>query len=166
MGKKGSAKNPSDNLDDINAAINTIVKSMIGSQHQAQGNSPVIYRFDIRVDTRGVTVANPNPGAIIRQPKLAKAAESEPLIDVIEHEASVIVTADMPGIERGKLSLFADSGSLSITSKGRRAYNTTIDLPSQVDPRGAHAFYNNGVLQVELTKSRSYEGKGIKIEMS
>jgi HSP20 family molecular chaperone IbpA len=72
----------------------------------------------------------------------------------------------MPGIERGKLSLFADSGSLSITSKGRRAYNTTIDLPSQVDPRGAHAFYNNGVLQVELTKSRSYEGKGIKIEMS
>jgi len=78
----------------------------------------------------------------------------EPATDVIEKVDSVLVIAELPGVERKDIDLRASVESVMITvDKPLRKYVKDVKLSCRVKPDSAVAKYNNGVLEVTLKRA-------------
>lgn len=84
----------------------------------------------------------------------------EPLVDIFEEDEVVSVIAELPGVEEKDVQTEVEGGTLklSTTTKGRR-YAKEIELPCAVDEGKMESTYNNGVLEIKLTKAIE-EGEG------
>ena len=104
-----------------------------------------------------------------------------PHTDVMEEEDRVIVTTDMPGIEKESIELSLKDNALVISAgRGKEEesekegyirkertytrYYREILLPEGVSEEGATAKLLNGVLTVTLPKLKKEAGKKIQIE--
>jgi HSP20 family protein len=104
-----------------------------------------------------------------------------PLTDVAEEDNRVIVTTDLPGIDRENVELSLKENFLVISaSKGKEEetekegylrkersfmrYYREIPLPEGVTEEGSTAQLKNGVLTVTLPKTKELTGKKILIE--
>ncbi|WP_292381198.1 Hsp20/alpha crystallin family protein [Methanosarcina sp. UBA289] len=104
-----------------------------------------------------------------------------PLTDVAEEDNKVIITTDLPGIEKENVELDLRDNVLVINAgkekeeeaekegylRKERAfmrYYREIPLPDGVTEEGATAQLKNGVLTVTLPKIKSVTGKRIQIE--
>lgn len=104
-----------------------------------------------------------------------------PLTDVAEEDNRVIVTADLPGIDRENVELSLKDNVLVISAaKGNEEetekegylrkersfmrYYREIPLPDYVTEDGATAQLKNGVLTVTLPKTKAVTEKRIQIE--
>ena len=104
-----------------------------------------------------------------------------PLTDIAEEDNRVIVTTDLPGIDRENVELSLKENFLVIsTSKGKEEetekegylrkeryfmrYYREIPLPEGVTEEGSTAQLKNGVLTVTLPKTKELTGKKILIE--
>ncbi|MHC1757163.1 MAG: Hsp20/alpha crystallin family protein [Methanosarcina sp.] len=104
-----------------------------------------------------------------------------PLTDVAEEDNRVIVTTDLPGIDRENVELSLRENFLVISaSKGKEEetekegylrkersfmrYYREIPLPEGVTEEGTTAQLKNGVLTVTLPKTKELTGKKILIE--
>lgn len=91
------------------------------------------------------------------------------LVDVQETDKDIIVTAELPGVEREDIQLNATTERLEIQVKkkeeqkeekeGYRMYGSrytgyyrSVPLPAAVDPEKVKATHKNGVLEVILPK--------------
>lgn len=105
----------------------------------------------------------------------------EPLIDVFEDENHVIVTAEIPGVDKEDIKLNVTEDGLEIraekrkerkeeTEKSRRLERTYtgfyryIELPVEVIPEKATATYKNGILEVKIPKTEKKKGVQIKVQ--
>ncbi|RLF08695.1 MAG: Hsp20/alpha crystallin family protein [Thermoprotei archaeon] len=104
----------------------------------------------------------------------------EPLVDVEERDDYVVVTVDLPFVERKediKLDVTEDSVNVeAVMSRGFRldrwgtvqrgvefrSFKKTIRLPAKVDPKGARATFKRGMLRIVLPKK--VERYTIKVE--
>ncbi|WP_440947385.1 Hsp20/alpha crystallin family protein [Methanosarcina sp. T3] len=104
-----------------------------------------------------------------------------PLTDVAEEDNKVIVTTDLPGIDRENVELSLKDNFLVISaSKGKEEetekegylrkersfmrYYREIPLPEGVTEEGATAQLKNGVLTVTVPKTKALTEKRILIE--
>ena len=104
-----------------------------------------------------------------------------PLTDVAEEDNKVIITTDLPGIEKENVELDLRDNALVINAgKGKEEeaekegylrkerafmrYYREIPLPDGVTEEGATAQLKNGVLTITLPKIKSVTGKRIQIE--
>ncbi len=107
------------------------------------------------------------------------AMPPSPRLDVIDGEGSVVVRAEVPGVDKGRLEV--EASDTSVTIKGeieeqssredqhytiaetrRGAFERTVSLPSDVDSTKAKATFRDGVVEVMLPKvdrSRSHSVK-------
>ncbi|MGB9940736.1 Hsp20/alpha crystallin family protein [Methanosarcina sp.] len=109
------------------------------------------------------------------------AGTLSPLTDVAAEDDKVIVTTDLPGVDRENVELnlrdnvlivSADKGKEEETEKegylrkerSFMRYYREIPLPDGVTEEGANAQLKNGVLTVTLPKTKSITGKRIQIE--
>jgi HSP20 family protein len=93
-----------------------------------------------------------------------------PLVEVQEYPEEIIVTADLPYVDKENINLNATENSLDIDAKMRNAikferwgtiqreisfncYHKSIKLPSRVDPEKAKAEFKGGILRVSLPKT-------------
>jgi len=93
--------------------------------------------------------------------------EREPLVDILEEDKHVVVVAELPGVEKEEINLFAAEDALTISvDTANRKYHKELALPAKVDPKSARASYKNGVLEVRLTKAvgQIFEGERISVE--
>ena len=75
-------------------------------------------------------------------------------VDVLESDEGVRVVADLPGVDKDDLSLRCDGEVLTISAAtDHREFDERIRLPVHVDEHSASATFNNGVLEVTLTKA-------------
>lgn len=104
-----------------------------------------------------------------------------PLTDVAEEGNKVVVTTDLPGVDRENVELNLRDNILVVSAgKGKEEetekegylrkersfmrYYREIPLPDGVTEEGATAQLRNGVLTVTLPKTKSVTGKRIQIE--
>jgi HSP20 family protein len=104
-----------------------------------------------------------------------------PLTDVVEEDGKIIVTTDLPGVDRENIELNIKDNALVISAgKGKEEetekegylrkersfmrYYREIPLPEGVTEEGANAQLKNGVLTVTLPKTKSVTGKRIQVE--
>ena len=100
-------------------------------------------------------------------------------VDIREENGEIVVSADLPGINKEDISLKADDEGLEITAEGsaevkeenekyirrersERRYRRKVHWPVQVDPETVEASYKDGVLEVRAEKDES-EGHDVEI---
>ncbi|MBU4302104.1 MAG: Hsp20/alpha crystallin family protein, partial [Actinobacteria bacterium] len=103
-----------------------------------------------------------------------------PAADIFEREGSLVVEAELPGVDPGDIDVSIDEGTLNI--KGERrvekevtednyyrveratgAFQRSIRLPSEVDADKVKASYENGLLTVTVPKVMPGKPKRIPI---
>ncbi len=100
------------------------------------------------------------------KPSLQYREGREPLIDVIEDDATIRIIAEVPGVEKEDIDLTCTEQCLIISvDTEMRKYYKEIDLLTTVDPKVSKANYKNGVLQVTLTKIKRKGQVGEKIRL-
>lgn len=100
-------------------------------------------------------------------------------VDIREEDGEIVLTADLPGINKEDISLKADDEGVEITAEGsaevkeenekyirrersERRFRRKVQWPFQVDPETVEASYKDGVLEIRAEKEDS-EGKDIEI---
>jgi len=96
-----------------------------------------------------------------------------PLYDIMETDGEVIVSIDLPGVEKSDIKLELREDRLLLEAPCRRPTPSTrhgdryllqLTLPEDVEPRTARARYQNGVLEVRLPKKTARRGTRITIQ--
>ena len=105
-----------------------------------------------------------------------------PRVDVRNEKDAVILTAEMPGMEKDDLSVHVEEGVLTITGQKKseqtsekdglflseRAYGAfkrQFVLPDSIDPEKIDAQYQAGVLKLRLAKKPEAAPKQINIRV-
>ncbi len=115
-------------------------------------------------------------------PSLPAAPEMTqmPYVDVVDRENDVVVTADLPGVNKNDIKINVRGDILEISAERKtekeekekgylrheRSYNRfyrSIRLPAPVEKDKAKANFNNGVLEITLPKSRKAEASEIPV---
>ena len=93
------------------------------------------------------------------------SSKREPLVDVVENDETITVTAELPGVAKDDIELEATENMLTINVDDEdRQYYKEVELPTEVDTDSARATYQNGILDVELHKVERKQ-KGTKIQL-
>lgn len=93
------------------------------------------------------------------------ADEREPLTDVIEDNASVAITMELPGVEKQDINVHMTEDRLEISvDNDRRKYHKRVRLPAKVDPSTTKATYNNGILDVTVQKKEK-DDEGVRVNV-
>ncbi|MFQ5838166.1 MAG: Hsp20/alpha crystallin family protein [Thermoplasmata archaeon] len=113
--------------------------------------SPFVYGFSAKAGRDGVPrikeFGTMRPTVEGRDP-----SEREPVYDVIEGEDEIYVTVELPGTTPEKISLRASEHALAVEAHGFRRYWKVLELPEPVEASSLRWTFNNGVLDVTLTK--------------
>lgn len=117
------------------------------------------------------------------EPEYAPPNAWRPAIDIAETEHDVILTMDLPGIERQDLDVSVVDNRLTIkgerkqegpskerhTHRVERSYGTfsrAFDLPAGVDATKIAATYRDGVLAVSVPKVEATKPRQIEVTVS
>ncbi|EMT47432.1 Hsp20/alpha crystallin family protein [Anoxybacillus flavithermus] len=105
-----------------------------------------------------------------------------PRVDVHENEKEMIVTCDIPGLERKEdVDIHIDHQTLSISGQVRKQHDIhdehmhrqerfygrfyrTIPLPSPAAHENVQASYKNGVLEIRIPKAQADGKKRIDVQ--
>lgn len=101
------------------------------------------------------------------EPPFDLKEEREPLVDVLEGHEDIRVIAELPGVEKQDIRLYATGRTLTISVDTKeRKYHKELELPAEVDPKSARSSYKNGILEVTLRRveEKKLRGERIKIE--
>jgi HSP20 family protein len=105
-----------------------------------------------------------------------------PSVDIVEHEDSYIVEAELPGLTKDDVKISVESNILTIrgekkreqTKEGRnyhrteRAYGSfmrSFTLPTSVKADKIEANYRNGILTINLPKVEEAKPKTIEVKV-
>ncbi|MEW5806109.1 MAG: Hsp20/alpha crystallin family protein [Acidobacteriota bacterium] len=103
-----------------------------------------------------------------------------PRMDVYEDADSLVMKAEMPGINKDEIEINVDNGILTISGEKKRAkeveeknayrlercygkFSRSFSLPSSVDTSTVKANYKDGVLEITLLKTEQAKPKKISI---
>jgi HSP20 family protein len=118
----------------------------------------------------------------IESSQLPASRESQvPYVDVIDREKDIIITADLPGVDKNDIRINVRENTLEISAEKKIArenedegyirrershtrFYRAIRLPTQVDESRAGASFNNGVLEITLPKAEKKAGSNIPIK--
>lgn len=121
------------------------------------------------------------PGRTIFSDELTEGTWS-PDVDIYENKDSIIVKADLPGVEKENVKVEVKDNILSIRGERKeekelkehnvyrleRRYGEFIRnfrLPLKVDATKIKAKYKDGILEITLPKPEEEKGKEIKVEV-
>jgi len=158
-------------VDDIFEAMEKMIEELQNDVEQSfkelqnvgeLASRPLIYGFTMSIGADGEPVVRTFGD------KEIKTGCREPVYEqfVKPNTDELILTAEMPGIERNDIELsISDSKLVMATPNAERRYKAEIDLIAQVDPQSAKASYRNGILTVTLrVKGKSNKGIQISVE--
>lgn len=77
----------------------------------------------------------------------------EAVVDLFEEGNQIRVIAELPGVSESNIKYEINGDVLRIWTEGDRRYDTEVLLPSPVEPGNADSTYNNGVLELRLSKA-------------
>ena len=104
-------------------------------------------------------------------------------VDVTETDKSVIVKADLPGMDKDKIDIALERGKTLTISGSREIYKEktapgvvrqermtgkfqrVIELPVECMNEGIKASYNSGVLDIEIPKKKEAKKETVKIKV-
>jgi len=103
-----------------------------------------------------------------------------PVVDIYENEDEILLHADMPGVEKDKITVNVDNGTLTISGVreletkgvvtweefGNVEYKRNFSVPQTIDVGKVNAELKDGVLRLHLPKSEAAKPRQIEIKTS
>lgn len=117
------------------------VKGVYGfSVKMGLGGKPVIEQFgNIKATEKGAVVAE------VR----------EPIVDVFDEGGSLVVIAELPGVDDNDIHLEVKDDILDLSAEAEdRKYSREVLLPAPVDAESMETSYKNGILEIKLRKRK------------
>ena len=115
-----------------------------------------------------VELLNEIEGSPLRNPMWERVPDSikrQQIGSVEDRDTEIVLSADLPGIEKKDIELKVDNHSIAFSAKTEeRDYDFGQSFDFELKPSGAKATFVNGVLDVVVEKSVGTQGKTIKIE--
>jgi len=117
--------------------------------------------------------------------RLSRGIETETIggstpVDLADQGDAFVVTADLPGFEKGNIEVTLSNSTLRIAAhretaaesdgdfirreRHRESVSRSVRIPEAVDEHGIEASYTNGVLSITLPKQDANGGTSIEIE--
>ena len=104
----------------------------------------------------------------------------QPFIDIVETDKEIIATAEMPGLNKEDIDINLTDDNLEISTNTKHeeekkekdyiyrerrsgSYYRSISLPSTIDVDSAKASYNNGVLEIKMSKTEIKKKTPLKV---
>lgn len=128
-------------------------RSRTGTFETPGGDARGVYGFSVRLGLGGTPVVEEfgNIRETGTGPVVGEARE--PLVDTMDEGDTLVVIAEMPGVEEGDISVDADGDRVEIrAATGQRKYEKGVDLPARVSGDQVESRYKNGILEVRLKK--------------
>ena len=122
------------------------------------------------------------PGRLLPAGTREEIAETAtPFMDVQDAEDKILVTLDVPGVEKEDITVNVRGDLLEITAEKKKEKEEKVEgyvrrerayskfyrrtpLPSEVDPNKVDAALKDGVLRIEMSKSALPEVKKITVK--
>lgn len=112
--------------------------------------------------------------------RAAPLGDEKPSIDIEETDEEIIVTAELPGLDKDKVSVEVVGDRLALRGERKReteerkdgyhysersygAFTRTVALPSEVDAAKANGKYKDGLLRITLPKTARSKAKRIAV---
>ncbi len=106
-----------------------------------------------------------------------------PNIDMFDKNGTIVVRADLPGVEKENIDIAISNDTLTIKGefkeeedvkeedfysceRSRGAFSRTVQLPVEIDSTKAKADYKNGVLEITLPVKEESKQKTVKIDVA
>lgn len=144
------------------------IRSSDGSTRREYG--PFVYGYSVRIGPDGKPVIRefgnmkPSLESNVSSP-LNIQDRREPLVDVIDDNNSVKVLAELPGVEKKDIKIYATSRELTIAVDNvDRRYYKELKFKDEIDKLTSKSSYKNGVLEISFKKKHEDEGTPISIE--
>lgn len=109
-------------------------------------------------------------GPMAEAEKTSPVYRSTPAVDIYETDDSLVVTADMPGVEEKDLQIeiareiLTLEGGFSVGEGGRAGYYRQFKLSDRIDAEAGEAALKDGVLTLRLPKSEAAKPKRIAVK--
>ena len=104
-----------------------------------------------------------------------------PRVDMIDREDEVLVKAEIPGVDKKDLDVELTGRTLTIRGERRKeekvekedyfhseiatgTFSRTLRLPEEVDPDKVTAEFDNGLLEIHLTKTHTTPKKRVEVK--
>lgn len=112
-----------------------------------------VYGFSIRNGLGGIpkverfgNVRSTAAGPIVAEVR-------EPLVDLFDEQAEIIVVAELPGVAEEEILINIKDDILALETVGERKYAKEILLPCAVNAATLQKSYRNGILELHLRKT-------------
>tara|TARA_R100001129_G_scaffold126262_1_gene88484 strand:+ start:31 stop:402 length:372 start_codon:yes stop_codon:yes gene_type:complete len=101
-------------------------------------------------------------GDFTRTPSFSKRRQ---VGSVEDRDTEIVLSADLPGVEKKDIELKVDSHSVAFSAKTEnRNYDFGQSFDFELDSDDVKATFVNGVLDVVISKKEGTQGKTIEIE--
>jgi HSP20 family molecular chaperone IbpA len=91
-------------------------------------------------------------------------------IDLFETDTEIIVEALLQGFHSSHLNVYVENNELTISANSQpnqdRTLTRKVDFPFSIVDKQIHAVFQNGILEVFLSKTKPGSGKNRKITIS
>jgi len=119
------------------------------------GRVKAVYGLSIKTNIAGLptvetfgNVRETSGGSVIED-------EREPLVDTFNEKDSMLLIAELPGVEQEQIHTDIEGDVLTLSaSGGERKYRKEITLPQDVDTSTMQSTYKNGMLEIRMTKKQ------------
>jgi HSP20 family protein len=146
-----------------------MVKKMFGDRRMFGNKAmPFVFGVNMRMGPDGKPIFD-SFGNVKKKQKGEGEPEikpdRDPLVDVYEEDDKLVVVMEVPGVEKDQIEIKATSNELEVFAESSdkteypRKYHTTVPLPKEINPDFAKARYQNGILEVRLTKAGEKQEK-------
>ncbi len=147
--------------------INDLMADFAEKDIGLEPNKPLVMGFNIKFGEGGRPIINRFGNIRAEGGKPAISPSREPLVDVIESEKDITITAELPGVEKKGIRFkLPDREKAVIEVKGERSFYKEITLPAAVKVKTAKAKFKNGVLEICINKEKAAAPKGKDGEVS
>lgn len=132
-------------------------KSEMSRTQEIRGPGGVrgVYGFSVKMGLGGKPVVERfgNVLSTERGPEVSEVRE--PLVDVFDEGDHILVVAELPGVTEGGILVEVKDDIITLSAEGRdRKYAKELLLPATVDPASVRQSFQNGILEVRLSKAQ------------
>ena len=89
--------------------------------------------------------------------RVKKKDYKEPLVDVFDRGEEIIITVELPGVQKENVNVGVEGKKVEILAKdeGPFRYRKVLTLKEYIDPRKSKATFKNSILEITARKSKT-----------
>ena len=153
-------------FDNIEKMMDGLMEKMMDDENALK--RPLVLGFSMKMGSDGKIVFDEFGNVKKERGKPVVADTREPLVNVTKTDREIIITAELPGVEKKDISLrIRDKRTvvISVASK-EKPYYKEVTLDAEIDKKSAKVNFNNGILEVIFkTRKKLFGNKKLKVKI-